>query len=75
LARGECHVASFGFSHWSAKVEYLYYDLGRVTYNSLLAARFFIPPAGETTYFTNNVQSTSRFDGNIVRVGLNYQFH
>jgi hypothetical protein len=46
-----------------------------VTYNSLLAARFFIPPAGETTYFTNNVQSTSRFDGNIVRVGLNYQFH
>jgi hypothetical protein len=58
--------------HWLARCRN---DLGRVTYNSLLAARFFIPPAGETTYFTNNVQSTSRFDGNIVRVGLNYQFH
>jgi outer membrane immunogenic protein len=61
--------------HWSAKVEYLYYDLGRVTYNGLLAAGFMFPPAGETTYFTNNVQSTTRFNGNIVRVGLNYQFH
>jgi hypothetical protein len=25
-------------------------------------------------YFVNNVQTTTRFNGNIVRVGLNYKF-
>jgi outer membrane immunogenic protein len=58
---------------WSAKVEYMYYDLGRVTFNGLLVDAIttpFIPP----NFFTNNVQTSTHFNGNIVRVGLNYQF-
>jgi outer membrane immunogenic protein len=61
---------------WSVKLEYLYYDLGRVTYNSLLAAPLFnFFPGAPPNYFVNNVQTSTRFNGNIVRVGLNYQFH
>jgi outer membrane immunogenic protein len=58
---------------WSVKVEYLYYDLGRVTYNSLLVDS--CTNCAGVPFFTNNVQTTTRFNGNIVRVGLNYQFH
>jgi outer membrane immunogenic protein len=60
-------------SQWSVKLEYLFYDLGSVTTNSQMVdplTGFPVP-----NYFVNNVQTTTRFDGNIVRVGLNYQFH
>ena len=57
--------------HWSAKVEYLYYDLGRVTFNGQLV----MDSGGPVPFFVNDVQTSTRFDGNIVRVGLNYQFH
>jgi hypothetical protein len=30
----------------------------------------FVPP----NFFTNNVQTSTHFNGNIVRVGLNYNF-
>jgi outer membrane immunogenic protein len=60
--------------HWSAKVEYLYYDLGSVTYNATLADACFgcggVPP----NFFVNNVQTTTRFNGNIVRAGVNWHF-
>jgi len=59
--------------HWSTKVEYLYYDLGNVTYNTLLVDG--CPACGTFPFFTNSVQTTTRFNGNVVRVGLNYQFH
>ncbi len=58
--------------NWTAKVEGLYYDLGSATYNS--------PPlngylAGTTTVAFTDVSSTSsRFDGVIARVGVNYKF-
>jgi outer membrane immunogenic protein len=57
---------------WSFKAEYLYYDLGSVTYNGQVAAPLTsgVPP----TFFINNVQTSTRFNGNIVRVGLNYHF-
>ena len=58
---------------WSVKVEYLYYDLGRATSSSQVADPlngFAVP-----NYFVNNVQTSTRFNGNIARVGLNYQFH
>jgi outer membrane immunogenic protein len=58
-------------SQWSVKLEYLYYDLGTVTTNSLMVdplTGFPVP-----NYFVNNVQTTTRFNGNIVRVGLNYK--
>jgi len=43
---------------WSAKVEYLYTDLGKVTC-----------PAG-----TCAVDNDIKFKANLVRVGLNYRF-
>jgi outer membrane immunogenic protein len=60
-------------SQWSVKAEYLYYDLGSVTTNSQMVDPLFGFPV--PNYFVNNVQTTTRFNGNIVRVGLNYQFH
>jgi outer membrane immunogenic protein len=62
--------------HWSAKVEYLYYDLGSVTYNTLLVAGCSLiagcPPG--VPLFVNNVQTSTRFNGNIVRAGVNWHF-
>ena len=61
--------------NWSAKAEYLYYDLGSVTYaNGLLvtgvatAGPVGTPPAVVAS------ASTAKFTGNIVRVGVNYHF-
>ncbi len=56
---------------WSAKIEYLYYDLGSVTYNATLADACF---GCGVNFFTNNVRTTTRFNGNIVRAGLNWHF-
>lgn len=60
---------------WSVKAEYLYYDLGHVTNGGLLVSGF-INPAIVTapTYYVNNFQSTTHFNGDIVRLGLNYKF-
>lgn len=64
-------------SNWSAKIEYLYYDLGTVTYNDGelvdIALAGGIAPAG-TAFFTNGVNTTTSFDGHIVRIGVNYHF-
>ena len=50
-------------SAWSAKLEYLYYDLGTVSqlYGDV-AGRF------PTTFFT----ASERFNGSIIRIGFNY---
>lgn len=59
---------------WSVKVEYLYYDLGSVTYNGQEAV-LFTPGSGISgPVFINNVQTTTRFTGNIVRAGVNWHF-
>jgi outer membrane immunogenic protein len=57
---------------WTAKIEYLYYDLGDVTYGlpNLVAN---IPTFPIPTWVAS-AQSTTRFDGNILRLGLNYKF-
>jgi outer membrane immunogenic protein len=63
--------------NWSAKVEYLYYDLGSVTTNGGIVHTFNgnagvlagVPFAGAIT------QTTARFDGHIVRAGVNYHFN
>ncbi|MGJ0620895.1 MAG: outer membrane protein [Methylocystis sp.] len=57
--------------NWSAKVEYLYYDLGRVTYALAPIVQTF--PAAP--YWTHFPTATTRFNGNIVRVGVNYHFN
>lgn len=56
---------------WSAKVEYLYYDLGNVGLNYSTLTTF--------TNFGNVAPGlvlnvTSRFNGHIARVGVNYHF-
>jgi outer membrane immunogenic protein len=59
--------------NWSAKLEYLYYDLGRVTF----ATSPFIFGAGlgaPATVLTGFPTASTRFNGHIVRVGLNYHF-
>ena len=58
--------------NWSVKVEYLYYDLGSVTYGLTPLQNF--NTAG--TLFTNGAPfSRTTFRGNIVRAGLNYHFN
>jgi outer membrane immunogenic protein len=64
-------------SHWSAKLEYLYYDLGSVTYSTgSLASSAFGP-----TNFTGsgngvvNTSTTVHLNNNIVRAGVNYHFN
>ena len=60
--------------NWTARIGYLYFDLGKVTYNSQIADRITTPAPPTTYYFVNDVRSTTRFNGNIVRAGLNYHF-
>jgi outer membrane immunogenic protein len=51
-------------SNWSAKLEYLYYDLGKITDIN--------PQINGTSGIT--FQGSTEVKGNIVRVGLNYKF-
>ncbi len=61
--------------NWSAKVEYLYYDLGDVVYSAGVLA------TGGNILFPGSIaaavvsQSSTRFNGNIVRAGVNYHFN
>jgi outer membrane immunogenic protein len=59
---------------WSAKLEYLYVDLGRFTHTLAIATN----PAFGAAFNNGAVASattTSHVTDNIVRVGLNYQFY
>ncbi len=82
LARGAFSDALFGWTagvgvewmflpNWSAKAEYLYYDLGSVSATTATAGS---DPTGVLLYAAA-VRSTTHFDGQIVRLGLNYHFH
>jgi outer membrane immunogenic protein len=59
---------------WSAKLEYLYVDLGRFTDTFAIA----INPAFGAAFTTGGVASaasTTHVTDNVVRLGLNYQFN
>jgi outer membrane immunogenic protein len=58
--------------NWSAKVEYLYYDLGSVTYGSSPLANF--NNIG-TLFSLGAPVSRVSFKGNVVRAGINYHFN
>jgi outer membrane immunogenic protein len=60
--------------NWSLKAEYLHYDLGRATYG-MGGLAFYDNPDGvsDLAYASSPVAST-RFNGNIVRAGINYHF-
>jgi outer membrane immunogenic protein len=63
----ETSLGWMGANQWSAKIEYLYVDLGSVT-NS-----FAVPfPGASTTSYA--ISSTTKIRDNIVRLGLNYRF-
>ncbi len=56
---------------WSAKVEYLYYDLGTVTQSYAIAAH---DNASNLSALFGG-QARARINGNIVRAGVNYHFN
>jgi outer membrane immunogenic protein len=63
----ETALAWMGAANWSAKIEYLYVDLGTVS-NSYNVA---FPGAGANSY---TVANSSRINDHLVRAGLNYRF-
>ena len=63
---------------WTWKLEYLYVDLGSLdTVGPFPGGPSPFGPSGNllTTPFTGAVTTHTHFTDNIVRVGLNYQFH
>jgi outer membrane immunogenic protein len=69
--------------NWSAKVEYMYYNLGGMaTQNGGYTTRVWMPgtfanaiPYGQVVGLTQTRVSSSTIDGNIVRAGVNYHFN
>lgn len=56
---------------WSAKAEYLYYDLGNLSYvpSPMVSLR-----ANGAVNFVNWSRVQTRFNGNVARIGINYHF-
>jgi outer membrane immunogenic protein len=57
---------------WSVKVEYLYYDLGTVTYSN--GQEVSVLTGSTINTFINNSSSSVHFCGNLIHVGLNWHF-
>jgi outer membrane immunogenic protein len=65
------------WSRWTAKVEYLYVDLGSFDNNGGFAGAVNLantPGPGFNTVTSFTGATTTKFTDNIVRVGLNYNF-
>ena len=64
------------WDRWTAKIEYLYLDLGSI--NGLVLGGTLIAPnvpsAGLTTVTAANINTGTKFTDNILRIGLNYRF-
>jgi outer membrane immunogenic protein len=65
--------------NWSAKMEYLYYDLGNISYTvSPLLTMFgtgIDTSADVRTRWSSVASASTRFNGSIVRAGINYHFN
>jgi outer membrane immunogenic protein len=64
--------------NWSAKAEYLYYDLGAVAASMSPAGAIINAPRDPRygqSWWLNGGQASTRFNGNIVRAGVNYHFN
>jgi outer membrane immunogenic protein len=59
--------------NWSAKVEYLYYDLGTAQTNN--AAAVALTPVPAWTFASTIPVVSAHIRGNIVRAGVNYHFN
>jgi outer membrane immunogenic protein len=71
--------AEWAFSdHWTAKAEYLWYDLGHVSHQLNCSAGSAQARCGEPNnlggFFSTLGDATSSVFGSIVRVGINYKF-
>ena len=60
--------------NWTAKAEYLYYDLGELSYDSQLADPITVPAPPTPFYFVNDVNTKTSFKGEILHIGLIYHF-
>ncbi len=54
--------------HWSLKGEYLYYDLGHVSLNSVLNQT----DSNNALFTTVGISSEAHYGGSIARAGANY---
>ena len=61
--------------NWSAKAEYRYYDLGSAQTNAGYTVAAKTRGADPQITFINGSQISSRFNGNIVRLGVNYHMN
>ena len=61
-------------TNWSAKVEYLYYDLGSAT-GLLVNNAFGVDNATGVNAVESITRYSKRITGNIVRAGVNYHFN
>jgi outer membrane immunogenic protein len=59
-------------SNWTAKVEYLYYDLGNASFSTGTVAQ--VSSASGLVLGSSTGTSTTRFNGDFVRAGVNYKF-
>jgi outer membrane immunogenic protein len=60
--------------NWTAKLEYLHYDLGSASYSSSMSnLAVGVVPVGTLLYTVGTTYST-KFAGDIVRPGINYKF-
>jgi outer membrane immunogenic protein len=62
------------FRHWSIKAEYLYYDLGTTSYHVHPLNNFSLATVPPSLFTTTAPTSSTKFDGNVVRAGLNFHF-
>jgi outer membrane immunogenic protein len=53
----------YGMGPWSAKIEYLHYDIGTLTFYTIDS----VTPGAL-------IKASTKFDGDMVRVGVNYRF-
>ena len=61
-------------NNWSAKVEYIYYDLGNAT-GTLVNNAYGLNNAAGTNAVESITSYSKRVTGNIVRAGVNYHFN
>jgi outer membrane immunogenic protein len=60
--------------NWSAKLEYLHYDLGTGSFASAAVAPIFPVVFGGTTSIYQHSVSSARFEGDLLRAGVNLHF-
>jgi outer membrane immunogenic protein len=58
--------------NWSAKIEYLYYDLGEAVFAQ--SPNLHVLARNNAPWTLNFLESRTRFNGHIVRAGVNYHF-